>query len=277
MKILGLSGKKQSGKSATCNFIFGSVLVDIGVLINRDISEDGKLIGTMLVDDGNTHTCEVDPMSQSPANLELYSQYVWPFIKIYSFAYYLKKIATEVMGLSYESVYGTNDQKNKETYLRWENMPGVVIPFDASTVLCDMCGHGENPECLEASLPIKVHESGPMTAREVLQYLGTEIFRKMHNNVWVDATIRRIQIEKPEIALVCDVRFPNEVEGIQKAGGKVIRLTRNVLGADVHASELALDDYDGFDAIIDNQNMTIPEQNQAVCELLEQWGWSPAE
>ena len=55
-----------------------------------------------------------------------------------------------------------------------------------------------------------------------------------------DATIRKIKEESPELAIICDCRFPNEVDGIKKAGGKTIRLTRNDESPDVHESEPSL-------------------------------------
>jgi hypothetical protein len=116
-----------------------------------------------------------------------------------------------------------------------------------------------------------------MTAREVMQFVGTDIFRNIYSNVWVDATIRKIQEETPELALICDCRFPNEVSGIQDAGGKVIRLTRNSGSDDCHSSETALDeanyDWSNFDAVIDNAGMSLAEQNKAVYDLLAEWGW----
>ena len=95
----------------------------------------------------------------------------------------------------------------------------------------------------------------------------------MYPNVWVDSTIKRIKTENPELAVVVDCRFPNEVSGIKGAGGHVIRLTRNVFGEkDQHPSEIALDDFKGFDLYIDNQDMSVSEQNEALYNILAEWG-----
>ena len=66
-----------------------------------------------------------------------------------------------------------------------------------------------------------------MTAREVMQYVGTDVFRKIQHDVWAGATIKKIDLEKPDLAVIADCRFPNEVDAIQKAGGLVIKLNRN--------------------------------------------------
>ena len=107
-----------------------------------------------------------------------------------------------------------------------------------------------------------------MTARELLQYFGTDIMRKMHRGVWVDQAIKTIQREQTELAVIADVRFPNEVEAIKAAGGKVVRLTREY-EEDSHDSELALDkesyDWSNFDLVIDNSSGSVED----FCQKLE--------
>lgn len=98
-----------------------------------------------------------------------------------------------------------------------------------------------------------------MTSRELLQYFGTDVMRKMYENVWVDYAVKTITREKSNLAIVADVRFPNEVEAIKNAGGKVIRLTRE-FAEDSHSSENALDkenyDWSNFDYVVNNTDMT---------------------
>ena len=65
------------------------------------------------------------------------------------------------------------------------------------------------------------------------------------------------------------------MEAVQKAGGKVIRLTRDPF-EDEHASENALNEYDGFDCVIDNSSMSIDESNKLLLNTLKEWGWLKA-
>ena len=154
---------------------------------------------------------------------------------IYNFADPLKNVCMDILGLSFEQCHGTDNQKN------------------------------ELVNCYK--------DGNQMTARQVLQTVGTEFFRSIQNNVWADATIRRIQQDNPLVALIGDCRFPNEVEAIKKAGGTVIKLTRNLYNSD-HSSETALDpenyDQSNFDLVVDNQNMTIEEQWKVVISYLLQ-------
>jgi hypothetical protein len=113
---------------------------------------------------------------------------------------------------------------------------------------------------------------GFLTIREILQFFGTNIVRKIYGDAWVNATINDILREKPQIAIIPDARFQNEFRAINRAGGRVIKLTRSI-DDDNHISERDIDSYTSFDAKIDNRDMTIQEQNKATFDLLKSWDW----
>jgi hypothetical protein len=166
--------------------------------------------------------------------------------KIYNFADPLKKdICMNILGLSYEQCYGEDSDKNTLTDIEWNGLK--------------------------------------LTAREVMQFIGTDIFRKMKRDVWASATINKIQeIRSLErhgyVAVIADCRFPNEVEAVKNAGGYVIKLTRDPFHSD-HSSEAALDPdnyyQDNFDLIIDNANLSIDEQNGYIHAFLKDKGILP--
>lgn len=100
----------------------------------------------------------------------------------------------------------------------------------------------------------------------LLQVLGTEVFRTIDPHIWVRILLDTIAEQAPDLALITDLRFPNEADAIREAGGKLIRVTR--LNADgslwvapdrdpSHPSETALDHYT-FDAhiAIESGNIT---------------------
>lgn len=156
--------------------------------------------------------------------------------KIYNFADPLKQnICMEVLGLTHDQCYGSDQQKNELVDCYWD-------------------------------------DGRQMTAREVMQFVGTNVFRKMKHNVWSSATINRIQKENPKLAIIADCRFPNEVEAVKEVGGIVIKLTRNPFDSD-HDSETALDESNysiqNFDLVIHNENLSIPEQNQVILNFLK--------
>jgi len=244
-KIIAISGKKQSGKTTAGNFLFGCAMISNDVVEYANIDKDGNLIVPYENQDGDLKPCVFPTDSMHPTMIAYMRDNVWSSVKMYSFADSLKRICIDVLGLTERQCYGTDSEKNTLTSFNWSDMVT------------------KTPRC-----------SGPMSAREVMQYVGTDFFRKIYPNVWVDSTIRKIQSENSKLAVVVDCRFPNEVDGIKDVGGKVIRLTRDIFkGEDTHASETALDDYEGFDAIIDNKSMDIGEQNEAIYNQLVDWGF----
>jgi hypothetical protein len=116
-----------------------------------------------------------------------------------------------------------------------------------------------------------------LTVRQALQKVGTDWFRSLEPDAWVNAWKQNVALYastgRDIHVLVGDVRFPNEVKAIQDMGGYVIRLLRNPFPDDQHASETALDGYEGFDALVDNREMTIEQQNKAVWDLIKEKGW----
>lgn len=92
--------------------------------------------------------------------------------------------------------------------------------------------------------------------RTLLQFWGTQLRRSVNQDYWVNKVAQRIAEEKPEVALITDVRFPNEVNFCQKYGEVVLvdrpSLPRLAGAAGVHASELALANFRGWDAAIKN-------------------------
>lgn len=204
-KIIALAGRKQSGKSTSCDYI---------QLLIRQYRPDWSC-------------------------------------KIYSFADPLKQdICINILGLTYEQCYGSDNDKNTLTSLRWKDMPEYNITW---TKMSDY------------------HESGFMTARQVMEFVGTQIFRQIKTDVWSSATIRKIQSEKIDIALVADCRFPNEVEAIQASEGIVIRLTKDPFQSQSD-SESALDkchyDWSKFDYVLDNNNLSIDKKNEELSKIL---------
>lgn len=166
----------------------------------------------------------------------VFSETVRANSSIYNFADPLKKMCIDIFGLSYDQCYGSDDNKN------------------------------ELVNCLWPDSQLK------MTAREVMQYVGTNVFRKMQHNVWADATIRRIENENLPLSLIADCRFPNEVEAVKNAGGLVVKLNRNLYDS-THESEIALDsdryDQSNFDLVINNQDMDIVEKNKIIYKFLQ--------
>lgn len=289
--ILGISGRKQSGKSTAANIIYGMYLVSFGLCEKAKITHEGKLDVSDL--NGDTSYAGVfDPVTADKRNwmVERIFQAVDPALKIYSFADPLKRLCIDVLGLSHEQCYGTDEQKNTLTHLRWEDMPGVLTPsrFDDMTGIIRTPMNGAKCQwalALDPAGPVNdtwksivdqygiiIHKEGPMTGRQVMEYVGTSVFRKMYSDVWVNATINQIKRDNSKLAIICDCRFPNEVEAIKSVAGKVVRLTRDPFNSSF-SSESALDpenyDWKNFDFVIDNKESDISQQGEEIKRILE--------
>jgi hypothetical protein len=65
-----------------------------------------------------------------------------------------------------------------------------------------------------------------ITPRWILQYWGTEVCRVgFHDDIWIASLENRLRKSKDDI-VISDVRFPNEIAAIKRAGGKVVRIVR---------------------------------------------------
>lgn len=106
-----------------------------------------------------------------------------------------------------------------------------------------------------------------MTLGEFLQKWGT-MLRDLHPDIWVLAVQSFVDVcvakktDKDEqlLVLIGDVRFENECNWVQSVGGVVVRLNgdpgkerANSKRDHTHISETALDNYDGFDLVIDTE------------------------
>lgn len=124
-----------------------------------------------------------------------------------------------------------------------------------------------------------------MTPRMFMQLLGTDCGRNIiHPNTWVNVLMK--DYKQPKLGnltinpntwqeyevmqtgsypnwLIPDVRFYNEVNAIKDRKGYVYRVNNNrIISTDTHRSETELDNYEGFDAIFNN--------NGTILELAEQ-------
>lgn len=188
----------------------------------------------------------------------------------------LKRVCVRLLGLRPEQVYGTEEEKNTPTHLRWEDLPQYpAMQFEANRT--NLLRHG----LIRAQWPADQEKppTGFMTGRQVMQVWGTEVFRRAYPDCHVHATLAALAESTADIAVVADVRFPNEVRALRQAGGKVIRLTRNPFPDDSHPSETSLDPdrfpWEEFDYVLDNAHLTRGEQTQVLVRLLHDWGWIP--
>ena len=163
-------------------------------------------------------------------------------IRIYSFAGELKREVNE-NAMRSGGMIKLFDNGLRDEYGGYMQENGNFLP------LPEWVQYDPNPDMTDPLCPYGKQ-------RELLQWWGSEFRRNVNPNYWIDKLAKRIADEKPEIALITDVRFDNEVRFVQKYG-EVIKVNRPSLpslqgAAGVHISEKALADFDGWDDVIMN-------------------------
>lgn len=262
--IISLSGRKQAGKNTACNFIVSEFLKsrfegwnDLYInpkngYIMNDEDYDG-------VDEESDIFCK-----------QVTDQFVRYGVKVYSFADPLKRFCIDVLGVPEESCYGTDEQKNTPIpHLLWDNLPKEIVPYITKKT---EVRYTEFSGVHRPSIEYDEYKTGPMTGREVMQIFGTEVCRKFYSDCWAMGTMNAIKRDGLQLALVCDGRFPNEIECGKKFDAKVVRLLRKI-SEDNHSSEIALDDYplDNYDLVVDNNGLSINETCQAMSKKITEW------
>jgi len=65
-----------------------------------------------------------------------------------------------------------------------------------------------------------------LTPRWVLQYWGTEVCRKaFHDDIWIASLENKLRNSEDNV-VISDCRFPNEIESICRAGGRIVWIKR---------------------------------------------------
>jgi hypothetical protein len=275
-KVLAFCGKKGSGKNTLANFLTGYQLRANEIIKDFSLDDKGRLFALY---DANGKDAEgLLDLNRNDFDFGVYaSQSIWPFVKTYAFANPLKDICHELFEIPRELLHGTDEDKNTVMeHLRWENMPGVMTP-EMSIYGQDYVGKHSDGSFEDACYWMYKHDPGLMTVREFLQFMGTEVMRKIYGPVWVNLLKRQIQSEQSNLSIITDCRFENEIDGLKSLPGesydvKFVYLTRYISVNDKHISEngTALE-YADF--VLDNMNMSLTDTCIALQKQISDWGW----
>ena len=144
------------------------------------------------------------------------------------FAKPIKDFCINALGLTYEQMYGTSDQRESLTEYRWGNVaPSIRDQY-------------------------KKDPNEFLTARQVLQVVGTDIMRNHFDpNVWAKAGARAAVSSNFDTCFFTDTRMENEIISshyVSKKNGFEepvnIRLYRGTGLIDEHITERSLDCFD---------------------------------
>jgi len=196
-----------------------------------------------------------------------------------AFADPLKRFCMDVFEFTEEQLWGPSEKRSEpdERYLMWTADMRQMLSKE---------GFKEHPDGMVPQY---------LTPRFALQQIGTEGVRACYSDIWVEYAIRKskqlltdpfVTYDKtkglvrsnvgsppPDGVIISDCRFENEIRGIRKAGGRVIKIVRDGAGlkgqAAQHASETEQDSIP--ESLIDHviyNNSTLDDLKKKVTDLL---------
>jgi hypothetical protein len=165
-----------------------------------------------------------------------------------SFADMLKETIQGVFGINEELLWGDDDKKS---------------------LLCNVVWSDN----IKKMFPKYKNKHSNMTVRELLQFLGTDVFRLLFGeNVWKDALFRKVAEDSSiQVIILDDCRFNDECDKIIELEGILIRLRRGEDSKDSHESETALDNYNwkNHSCLVIDKNASIEEYKKIAHKIVE--------
>lgn len=242
------SGKKESGRNSASQFVFSEFLnrkIGKARFALEKVGKDVLVIDTFKGD----HTVPTNFPNPTATHIaDTYS------VKVYSFSDPVRQFCIDSLGLDSAQCYGSDDDRNSVTHISWDDFFDQIREKYSRP----RRGTGGNKPA-----------SGFMTAREVMDVVENEIFRRLDSNCWARSLYSLIQREGHELAIINDASRPNEVTMGSESGAKAIRLLRNVSKEnDTVLDELPLGEYD---LVVDNQNMTMGETHTKIKKHVQEW------
>lgn len=102
------------------------------------------------------------------------------------------------------------------------------------------------------------------TPRQMLQTIGTDMLRtNIRDDIWIVLLFTKIKELSCDI-VVSDVRFKNEREALKKAGASLILIKRGLDNKDGHKSENDLGSENDYDAVINNNDISLGQLRSEV-------------
>lgn len=260
--VIAFAGHKESGKDSATRFVYGMSMLKAGVIEEFQIGERGELFVPVSIKDEQPEEqmfgeFKIDPYLDPDLAIYL-ATVIWPHARKIALADPLKEFAMDYLGLPANLLWGTNEDKETVTTYKKSKLP-LYTAFDL------FYHNGSNTEVM-----MDLENEPFLTIREVLQLVGTELFRKIDPEYWLNKNRELIKEDSSKLVIVSDVRFENEIVGLRKDGVIVIYLTRNIHGnKDGHSSEKDVDKLRNLaDFCIDNDKLTIEETHEILEKFL---------
>ena len=249
--IIGISGKKQSGKDTVAKIIQGFDIWKRNLALQTEYPLSNVFVRAYV--------------------LNRVSIYVSSW-QVKKFASTLKEIVSILTGFTVEDLE-KEEIKNTNLFLSYRLLNKKANTFEIFASMEDLVERLNHLRTIYLDIysaeevnDLFVQETISVTPRLLLQTIGTDIVRTINPNIWVNKLMNDYISYADTISgtseikklypnwCITDMRFPNEVKAIKEKDGITIRINRETDYVSNHSSEIALDNYEDFDYTIDNNN-----------------------
>lgn len=152
----------------------------------------------------------------------------------------------------------------------------------AADILIDKFGSRARRFAFADALKAHARIDYGMTRKDgnTLQAVGNKV-REQRPQLWESLVYWAIEEARPEIAIVTDMRHLEEAQFMRHLGAKLIKIQRfNTAGHpyrdptrdQYHVSEVQLDHYQGWDAIIDNMENNLDQFRTDLLATMKKFG-----
>lgn len=251
VKIILICGAKQSGKTTAATAIYGYHLTQAGAIPNAYIEESGRMF--IVYDKEKRSGIYFDIDSKDEKFLEFKQTYCDPYITHVGFADKLKEVSSNLFGLNYSDLIGSNEDKNKNSNIKWKPVYNLF--------------NGKTKKILD-----EIYDTNKeyMTNREWLEVFGSYICRDIKEDCHALSAYKKIKSLKSEIVINTDCRFENEFCLFENDPDVLkIKLERDEFKSPAK-SERGLDKIDPsrYDLVVDNKNLSLKEKNEIIINFL---------
>lgn len=120
-------------------------------------------------------------------------------------------------------------------------------------------------------IPGAYKDGKPLTYRQALIDIGTEVGRKYSDKIWLENFDHRFELLSHDLVIVTDCRFRNEFDHLKEKGFFQIRLYRNTGAPEIqHISETgqSLIKDEEFDYVLLNNKSLEELEEEVRCQIL---------
>lgn len=247
-QIIFIGGKKQSGKSTLATAIYGYYLTSNGIIPNAHIDESGNM--AIIYNEDKQEGIQFDINNTEDWFVDFCKKNIWGHIKHYDIAFVLKETLINLFGLERRLVYGSNEDKEQPTYIQLK----ILFPYMSQKTYAKYYEDGESYA----------------TIRQMLEIFGSDICRTIEPECHVASTGQRITNDNPEIAIITDGRFDNELHYFQSRYDNVfsIKLTRDPFNSDASSEQGLANTDDSEYSVVVPPDVSLFEKNDLVISKL---------